>query len=102
MKSTMWNCPHSNTVWLSYIKHICAIKILIEYRQEIYTRILRIFLTRHMPSYFHYRVPSDMLHTSPKMAEVFALSYDRHGDSYYEDTSVADLGKVFKKVQSEV
>ncbi len=48
------------------------------------------------------RIPSDMLHTSSRTAEKFAQSYDRHGDSFYEDTTVEELKKVFNKIEEQV
>ncbi|KAK2178306.1 hypothetical protein NP493_548g00024 [Ridgeia piscesae] len=45
--------------------------------------------------------PSDMIHKSPKTAAQFALDYDRHGDSYYDDATVESLKKVFEKIQEE-
>ncbi|XP_064626451.1 DNA ligase 4-like [Lineus longissimus] len=46
-------------------------------------------------------VPSDMHHTSPKTTRKFAFDYDAYGDSYYEDTSVQQLKRVFQKVEAE-
>ena len=43
-----------------------------------------------------------MIHKSPKTAAQFALDYDRHGDSYYDDATVESLKEVFKKIQEEV
>ena len=47
-------------------------------------------------------MPADLIYTSHKTADKFAQDYDRHGDSYYEDTSVEDLKKVFKKIDEQV
>ena len=49
-----------------------------------------------------FRVPSDMLHTAKLTAERFAEGYDRHGDSYYEDTTTDELKGVFKKIDEQV
>ena len=43
-----------------------------------------------------------MIHASPTTTKEFALNYDRHGDSYIEDTSIEQLKKVFQKVEKEV
>ena len=43
-----------------------------------------------------------MIHESPKTAAQFALDYDRHGDSYYDNATVESLKKVFQKIQEEV
>lgn len=51
---------------------------------------------------FKFRVPSDMIHTSPETDKVFSQSYDKYGDSYFEDTTEQELRKVFEKIQKEV
>ena len=43
-----------------------------------------------------------MIYTSQKTADTFALDYDRHGDSFYEDTTAEDLKTVFKKIEEKV
>ena len=43
-----------------------------------------------------------MIHESPKTAAQFALQYDRHGDSYYDNATVEGVKKVFQKIQEEV
>ena len=43
-----------------------------------------------------------MLHTSALTKQRFERGYDRHGDSYYEDTSVEELKKVFSKIEEQV
>ena len=43
-----------------------------------------------------------MIHESPKTAFQFALQYDSHGDSYYDDATVEGVRKVFQKIQEEV
>lgn len=43
-----------------------------------------------------------MIFTSEKTAASFADDYDRHGDSYYEDTTVDALKKIFKNVEEKV
>jgi len=48
------------------------------------------------------RVPVDMLHISESTAAEFALDYDRHGDSYYDDTDVDGLKKSFDKIEPQV
>ena len=48
------------------------------------------------------RVPLDMLHISESTAAEFAPHYDRHGDSYYDDTDVDGLKKSFHKIEPEV
>lgn len=45
--------------------------------------------------------PADMIFTSEKTAASFADDYDRHGDSYYEDTTVDALKKIFKNVEEK-
>lgn len=49
-----------------------------------------------------FRVPSDMLHTAKLTAKRFAEGYDRHGDSFYEDTTAEELKRVFKKIDERV
>ena len=43
-----------------------------------------------------------MIHTSPKTIRKFALDYDEHGDSFYDDTTVDQLKAVFNKIEKEV
>ena len=47
------------------------------------------------------RTPADMIHSSPSTAADFAVDYDRHGDSYYDDTSVEALKGVFNKIPDD-
>lgn len=48
------------------------------------------------------RVPLDMVHISESTAAEFALHYDHHGDSYYDDTDADSLKKSFDKIEPEV
>jgi len=43
-----------------------------------------------------------MLHMSEITAAEFMLDYDRHGDSYYDNTSVSGLKKSFDKIGQQV
>ena len=43
-----------------------------------------------------------MLHRSQRTADKFAEEYDRHGDSYTDNASIASLREVFNKVQVQV
>ena len=43
-----------------------------------------------------------MLHTAKLTAKRFAEGYDRHGDSFYEDTTAEELKRVFKKIDERV
>jgi len=43
-----------------------------------------------------------MLHVSESTAAEFAHDYDRHGDSYYNDTDVDGLKKSFDKIEPQV
>ena len=43
-----------------------------------------------------------MLHASKLTTKRFSEGYDRHGDSYYEDTTVEELKKVFRKIGEKV
>ena len=43
-----------------------------------------------------------MMHTAPATLKAFAEDYDRHGDSYYTDTTVEELKKVFDKIEEQV
>ena len=49
-----------------------------------------------------FRVPSDMLHISSKTQKLFSQDYDRHGDSYYDDTNEEKLKDVFKAIGQAV
>ena len=48
------------------------------------------------------RVPLDMMHMSETTAAEFALDYDSHGDSYYDDTDVDGLRKSFDRIEPQV
>jgi len=48
------------------------------------------------------RVPLDMMHMSENTAAEFAPHYDRHGDSYLDNTDVVSLKKSFAKIEPEV
>lgn len=43
-----------------------------------------------------------MMHVSGKTAALLSSDYDRHGDSYYEDTNEEKLEQVFVKIQELV
>ena len=43
-----------------------------------------------------------MLFSTHQTEKDFALSYDRHGDSYYDDTTVEELKQVFQKIAEKV
>ena len=43
-----------------------------------------------------------MLHRSRQTADKFAEEYDRHGDSYTENATIASLKEVFNEVQVQV
>jgi len=43
-----------------------------------------------------------MVHISESTAAEFALHYDHHGDSYYDDTDADSLKKSFDKIEPEV
>jgi len=48
------------------------------------------------------RVPLDMLHMTETTCAEFSLDYDCHGDSYYDDTDVDGLKKLFDKITPKV
>jgi len=43
-----------------------------------------------------------MMHISETTAAEFALDYDSHGDSYYDDTDVDALKKSFDRIEPQV
>ena len=43
-----------------------------------------------------------MIHASPKTTTMFSQEFDSHGDSYYDDTNVEALKKVFAQIEKQV
>jgi len=43
-----------------------------------------------------------MMHISDTTAAEFAQDYDRHGDSYYDDSDVDGLKKSFDRIEPQV